>query len=79
MKRMIVGVAVGMLLGATLPQGAAHHGSDYRRLARRINALEDKTQRLDSNGYMSGDYVRAPFGCGNGDDATWDFSGLDCP
>lgn len=67
---LAVGVVLGFVLGSLLPV-QARDSQDRRSLATRVAVLERKTKHLNSSGYISGDYVKAPQGCLVGDPAVW--------
>jgi len=54
MRGFLVGTLVGVLLALNAP-APAHHGNSYARLQRQIERLQDKTNELDSNGYLDAD------------------------
>lgn len=77
MRRVIAGLVLGLILGLTLGLSLPSEADQSsKRIERRLNALEDKTQNLDRNGTISGSNVRAPTTlsgtqCDSGDPAVW--------
>ena len=64
MKNTLVGIAMGLLVGAAVAPASAHHGSDLRnitekvnKLQNKVNTLQQKTSAMDTDGFYYGPVV----------------------
>lgn len=73
MKNTLVGIAAGLLIGASIAPAAAHHGDDLRKLKRQVSVLQKKTKYMDRDGFYLGPVVGSQVlsACSSGEAAMW--------
>ena len=81
MKNTLVGIAAGLLIGASIAPAGAHHGSDLQNLKQKVNRLQNKvsvlgqkTQNMDRDGFYLGPVLgNQVIGvCAAGSTAVWE-------